>query len=197
MTPRGLLSRCWPSECCVTARCLFGRLSFLSASFLHPLLLLLLLFWSLSFTSQAFLTSPPEALGAHWLLGAWRVVPAHLQLPLLPSVPGAEWRGAGLGVRIRTAPLPPGPPGLGFSAPAARSPSLPHPIRRGPRAPGSPGLSSMPSVSTARALLIPFSCLPSSENLVLSLPVLFPLFFLFLPSLFLRRRMRGFQKEQR
>lgn len=105
-----------------------------------------------------------------------------------PSCPASrEPSGVGLGQRPCSLA-----PWLGLLGSSGSLPSLPRPLRRGPRALGSAGRPPRTHPSSC-----PSSCLPSSENSVLSLPVVFPLFFLFLPSLFLRRRMRGFQKEQR
>lgn len=109
-------------------------LCYRALSFQAPLLpspsLFLLLFRSLSFTSQVFLTSPSEALGGC-------SVPGGSWPPLLPSVPGAERRGArtaplllgslAWASRLQwLAPLPAPPPPAWPSGPGLGRPSSPH-----------------------------------------------------------------------
>lgn len=55
-----------------------------------------------------FFTSLSEALGAHWPLWAWRVVPPACTCILLPNTPGAKWRGAGPAVQGQHGASPPG-----------------------------------------------------------------------------------------
>lgn len=62
----------------------------------------------LSRSLQTFFTSLSEALGAHWPLWAWWVVPPACTCILLPNTPGAKWRGAGPAVRGQHGASPPG-----------------------------------------------------------------------------------------
>lgn len=105
---RGLAQR--PLLSCLSALCSLALcfpgppFSSLRVSLLHPLSPLL----SLSRSLQTFFTSLSEALGAHWPLWAWWVVPPACTCILLPNTPGAKWRGAGPAVLGQHGASPPG-----------------------------------------------------------------------------------------